>query len=363
MPITLVTGLPGHGKTLYTIVKVKELSEQSRRPVFYHGINDLKLPWHKMDDAKQWNELPEGSIIVIDECQDLFPVHETKLASLDYVLQLAKHRHKGFDIWLISQHPMNIHPFVRRLIDKHFHTIRAFGMQASNFHEWNRVQDSPEKIKKDGQTKLFNYPKDAFNYYHSAEVHTIKRKIPNKVKALVIIPFLLAGLAWKAYSILNPQHQRQKIMDTNKNAFSNNTINGPPGQALRSNEKKDLTYIEAHTPEIRDLVFTAPIYKDVVKPIIAPYPAACVLMHNVCKCYTQQATLLDTTQTMCLQIVKKGFFVDWQLPQQLAQTQRFEPRSEGVSGRSPDVDKQPMKLDNVPLRALPSDIQPTPSAP
>ena len=45
---------------------------------------------------------------------------------------------------------------------------------------------------------------------------------------------------------------------------------------------------------------------------MAPYPAACVHMGKTCKCYSQQATLLQVSGAVCLQIVAQGFFVDWQ---------------------------------------------------
>lgn len=51
--ITLTTGVPGSGKSLYTISQVKEKAEKENRPVYYSGITDLKLPWVEMDDCQQ----------------------------------------------------------------------------------------------------------------------------------------------------------------------------------------------------------------------------------------------------------------------------------------------------------------------
>lgn len=51
-------------------------------------------------------------------------------------------------------------------------------------------------------------------------------------------------------------------------------------------------------------------------------------MGKTCKCYTQQATLLQVSGPVCLQIVAQGFFVDWQqatpqqMPGQLPQAQQ-----------------------------------------
>jgi len=51
--ITLITGLPGNGKTLYTISFVKALAEKENRPVFYSGITDLALDWTEIEPEKE----------------------------------------------------------------------------------------------------------------------------------------------------------------------------------------------------------------------------------------------------------------------------------------------------------------------
>lgn len=305
MPINLTTGLPGSGKTLSTLVRVKALSERENRPVYYYGIKDLQLSWILLDDPKQWFALPQGSIIVIDECQDFFPVHETKLAGEPYVLELAKHRHRGYDLFFISQHPMNIHAYVRRLIDNHQHLIRAFGMKYSNIHEWQRVIDYPEKTKKDSQVTMFNFPKDAFTYYKSAEVHTISRKLPKRLFWILVIPFILALLGWKAWSVLNPEHQREQILGHKDNLNSSRVAN-----ASSSSENK-VDWFQAQVPRIQEFPQSAPKYDEISKPTEVPLPAACVSMGKRCSCFTQQATIFKTTDAICRQIVKEGFFQDF----------------------------------------------------
>lgn len=330
MPITLQTGLPGSAKTLRLLTIVKQRAETENRQVYYHGINNLQLSWILLDDPKQWFTLPDGAIIFIDECQDLFPVHDAKLASQEYVLQLAKHRHKGYDIYLVTQHPMNIHAFIRRLIDKHCHNIRAFGMQASNVHEWNRVIDYPEKQKKDSQSSIFKFPAEAFKYYKSAEVHTIQRKIPKRIIWLLLIPFLLAGLGYVAYTKLNPQHTRD-LIEGNKPSEQQNLLT----QQTKILPKQD--YFEAHTARISDFPASAPIYDEITKPTTAPLPSACVLFKNKCQCYSQQATKLQTSDNVCRQIVAGGYFQDFDINTSRSQKE-LQASPIGVSGHSPDVD-------------------------
>jgi zona occludens toxin len=74
-------------------------------------------------------------------------------------------------------------------------------------------------------------------------------------------------------------------------------------------------YLSHRKPRLPDFPHTAPAYDDVTKPAVAPYPAACVSMGERCDCYSQQGTYLRASKDVCLQIVKHGFFVDWQQAQ------------------------------------------------
>ena len=71
--LTLITGQPGNGKSLYTISFVEAKRQAESRPVFYYGIPDLTLPWTQLEDPTKWYECPEKSIIVIDEVQKVMP--------------------------------------------------------------------------------------------------------------------------------------------------------------------------------------------------------------------------------------------------------------------------------------------------
>jgi len=83
--ITLTTGTPGAGKSLYTIAQIKEKAEKENREVYFYGIKDLMLPWNEMDDPKQWDSLPAGAIIVIDECQTVFRPRGSASAVPEYI--------------------------------------------------------------------------------------------------------------------------------------------------------------------------------------------------------------------------------------------------------------------------------------
>jgi zona occludens toxin len=302
--ITLTTGLPGGGKSLYTICYIKQLSETENRPVFYHGIKDLALSWIHLEDPTKWHECPEGAIIVIDECQSTFRPRANGSAVPKHVAELETHRHKGHDLYLITQHPMLLDPNVRRLIGKHFHVVRNFGFNKATIHEWNQLKESPDKTRSDSIRHDFIYPKEAFSYYKSAEVHTVKGKLPARIYMLLVIPFLVAGLVWSAFAVLS----RSKDAEANNGSFESKSMQPA---LYRGKEAQKPDYIEARLPRIAGMPQTSPIYDDLTRPVEVPYPAACVLIRNECTCYTQQATRLETDEGICRQIVANGYFLDF----------------------------------------------------
>ena len=79
-----------------------------------------------------------------------------------------------------------------------------------------------------------------------------------------------------------------------------------------SPDQNHLTYAQNHTPEIAGLPWSSPVYKNVIEAKTWPRPAACYrhIRKNTCKCFTDQATLLNLDKDVCLLIVKNGFF-DW----------------------------------------------------
>lgn len=305
--ITLLTGLPGHGKGVYGIDYIKTKAERENRQVYYSGIPDLKLPWIELTDATKWHECPAGSIVFIDECQRVFRPRGTGSQVPEHVARLETHRHQGLDLFLVTQHPMLVDGNVRRLVDKHFHIVRKFGMQKAVVHEFPQLVEQPHKSRAGSIRHDYTYNKAIYGLYKSAELHTVKRQLPMRYIMLFVIPFLIAGLAYAAYRVLDPYKTHTHKPDTEL-VEQQGTIT----MAKESFHKPD--YFEARTPRIDGLPHTAPVYDAILTPKQAPYPAACVIIRNHCTCYSQQATKLNTDDSTCRQIVANGYFVDWQDP-------------------------------------------------
>ncbi len=325
--ITLITGLPGACKTLYTLNFVKQKAEKEGRPVFYNGIPELTLPWEQLEDPEKWHELPEGAIIVIDECQRVFRPRSSSAAVPVHVEKFETHRHKGYDVFLVTQHPMLLDGNVRRLAGQHFHCVRTFGMQRSTIHEWQSVKENCDKQRKDSVRHEFSFPKEAYNWYKSATIHTHQARIPAKVFFLLAVPFIIAFAIWYMYHLYQvkahpekdvkaPETEQVKTASTGgaSSPGQNSARPGSPG----SQSKTRGEYLADYEPRLPGFTHTAPVYDKVTTPVEAPIPAACVMPTKKtedCRCYSQQATRMPMDSGTCKQIVENGFFVAWQQKQ------------------------------------------------
>lgn len=318
--INLITGLPGHGKSLFTLWHVKnridrenaELIKSGKEPrqVFYNGIPELTLDWQQFDDPEKWHELPTGSVIVIDECQRTFRPRGSAAQVPLHVSKLETHRHQGMDLYVITQHPMLIDGNVRRLVDRHYHVHRPFGWSKSTVLDFQGCKTEPmnKSNRQDAQKTVFVFPKELYSCYKSAEVHTAKARLPGKLVFLILVPFILAAMGWYAWNKISHLSNKQVPASTEQQGVKPDKIDSRPvGKGYQTKEE----WIEGWQPRLLGLQYTAPRYDEVTKPVRAPFPAACIEGKGGCKCYTQQATLLDVDPHTCHNIVERGYFQDF----------------------------------------------------
>lgn len=320
MAINLITGLPGHGKSLYTLWHVKQRVEQDNkdliaagkepRSVYYNGIPELTLDWVQFDHPEKWHELPPGSIIVIDEAQRTFRPRGNAASVPAHVQALEVHRHKGHDLYVITQHPLLVDGNLRRLVDRHYHVMRPFGWTTSTVLDYQGVKDQPaqKSNRADAQKSKFVFPKELYQCYKSAEVHTVKKRIPGKLLFLLALPLILGIMGYFAWTKLKTASgQNKPVASSSSPGQKPDAI---PGGAQGSHMSRD-DYIRSYDPRVAGLHYTAPRYDDVTKPVRAPTPDACMANTKQCKCYTKQATVLAVPDALCRQIVEKGFYRDF----------------------------------------------------
>lgn len=203
MPITLITGTPGAGKSLYAVKMLLEEIIPTGRPVFTN-INGFTTDAKNVtvvgvDAPKEWMTYPDGSFCVFDEIQTAYPFKNGMAQTPDYIRKYETHRHRGMDFVFITQGPYLLDRHLHPLIDRHIHVYRPFGFKRSTILEWNGVNEKPQPLQSrtNAAVKNFRFPKKYFEHYKSAVVHTVKARFPWKLAALAL--GLVALLGYAAY--------------------------------------------------------------------------------------------------------------------------------------------------------------------
>ncbi|WP_310446126.1 zonular occludens toxin domain-containing protein, partial [Thiobacillus sp.] len=202
--ITLLTASPGAGKTAYAVKMLLEDATLANRPI-YTNITGLKLPHFPIDAEwmRNWHkEAPPEAFILFDECQDVFPPRHASKEPPEYINLLAKHRKDySVDIFLITPHPSLIDFGVKNLVGRYLY-IRQEGL-VTMLHESVKVKDFEEKSVREVHAGTpYKLPKQVFDLYTSAEIHTKKprRKLPLAVYVFAVAIALAIGLAAYVYN-------------------------------------------------------------------------------------------------------------------------------------------------------------------
>ncbi len=326
-----ITGLPGNGKTLYALAWLKERAEREGRPVWYHNVAGLspELGWTPVPverqtihgaevDVPQWWLAPSGAYVLIDEAQNCGFGVRPRGQVPEHARRLETHRHLGIDLVMITQSPMLLDSHDRALIGTHFHVVRNFGLARATIHEFQQLREDVLKRRTGSIRHEWRYPKAAYAWYRSSELHTHCARIPARLWLLGIVPLVLIALVWFMVQRWTGK-VRGEADPAPTGPAASAVVPGPFGPGLRPSAPapaRVLTaaeYVEQFAPRVPGLAYTAPAYDEVTKPTQAPYPAACIASANRCQCYTQQGTHLDVGgDALCRAIARGGFFVAWQ---------------------------------------------------
>lgn len=313
--ITLITGVPGAGKTLNTLKQVQTEWGDSDRPIYYRGIRELTLPWTEITDeqCREWYNFEDNAVFVIDEIQQVFPRRAPNIKPPAGVSRLDTHRHRGFDFYIITQKPKNFDFEARGYVGRHLHYERAFGREGTRQLEWQEACDDPSDYHKrqEAQVTRIKFDKKFYDVYKSAEVHTHKPRIPKKVWYFVAAIVGTLGLGGYAYASIMGRSEVKQEESFRSDQYQ--PIPKSPGLIDSIGPSFDsystAKYLEDHTPRVDGLDWTAPVYDGVTEVQTFPRPQ-CVRFEyrNVCKCYSQQATPMSVPEEMCNAIVDGGWF-------------------------------------------------------
>lgn len=317
----LTTGANGACKTLLTLPLVRELQLKENRPVCTNGRFELlreDFGW-KVIDAKNWQDEPDGTIFLFDECHNDFPVRNGKADVPGYVSGLAEHRRRGFDFFLITQHPMNIDAFVRRLIGTpgwHRHLKRASMGDLVSVLTWSAVNPQCEKAGsgESGEVKMVPMPKEVYSWYRSASLHTAKPRVPKAVYVLAASVVLVPVLAWLAWSSLMSWGKRGQAAAGSPAAAGARAPGaaGTSGGAVRASVRTARDWVAEHRPRIEGLAYTAPRYDSITVPSRAPVIVGCWSQGEHGWCISQQGTRLDVPRQVRESFIVHGQFLDFE---------------------------------------------------
>lgn len=325
--ITLITGTPGAGKTAYAVMMLQLELQKSPRPVFVVGIPDLKLPHERAPKVEEWTLLesseedetekeaaftfPDGALVIIDEAQKLYRPRPVGGKVPPHVAAFEKHRHKGLDFWLITQHPTLIDSNVRKLVGKHIHLRSQWS--GRTLYEWPEANDPESRTNRDAATKRgYRLPSKIFGLYKSASIHVKQsRRIP--VALYVLIAAILVSGGGIYYSMarigaaVDPVLQKTgPDAERGSAAFTPRAQPAAPDRLPQNDVSPD-----AWVPRINTRPETAPLYDSFRQVKTMPVVAGCLAMRDRCKCYTDQATDAFLTEDQCREWMKNPPFNPW----------------------------------------------------
>lgn len=180
--LTLITGTPGAGKSLYTVWEEARkvpgsTIEQDGVAVPRRLLSNIKglLLDHEVigkAELENWHEWAKpGDVIVFDEVQEAWRPRSVSSKVPACIEALETHRHMGVDIILITQHPMLVDSNIRRLCNRHLH-LRRLARTVAYVYEWDHCANNPGQTKTALQGKVWFHPKKAYGLYKSAQLHT-----------------------------------------------------------------------------------------------------------------------------------------------------------------------------------------------
>lgn len=326
-PLTLVTGVPGAGKTLYAIAKALETRATEGCDVYHIGIEGMDEKLIKpFIDVKEWRKLPPGAILLVDEAHQHFPQRAVGKPP-EYIEKLSEVRHFGIRIVFLTQYPMQMDAFVRRLCGEHHHITRKAGLNGAMVRVFQGVSDDPDDYhkQKSSEQSPWLYPKHLFNVYKSSTLHVVHPKIPKKI---IFAAFLLLLAPVVLYFAVT------SVMDiVSGDSFKNITTGGKPpetqtataGQPMKNqssspfglgNKKEEITtpeqFVHRFTPLIKGIPWSAPAYVNNNPKTIPKLLCAAIGTPNdperQCICYTEQVTKVDIDPASCENVVRNGLY-------------------------------------------------------
>lgn len=300
--ITFISGAPGTGKSAALVSMLAELGKD--RQIFVHGIPDLRVPHEVLEDPTKWHEtVPDGSVMVVDEAQNFLRPAGPGQKPPEYIAKHETHRHRGIDIYYISQGPNLIHANVRALIGRHVH-LRDLGVLGRWWYEWPECADNCRTAWKNAPIKKrYRLPKHVFSQYKSASLHVKPiRSFPWMLVVMVVALIALAVLVWRVYGIISDKNKPvappgQTFPSSGPSASVKDAASGMAAAVDPSVGPVDDRV--AWIPRVSSKPESAPAFDHLRAVAVMPVVAGGVCGAKGCVCYSQQGTVLHMSVDEC----------------------------------------------------------------
>lgn len=313
MPLFLITGINGSGKTAGAIKLLLEDPSFKGMPIYQCGIRELNLPHEPVDpeQVKTWFKwIKKETVLVIDEAQKHFRARPAGSAVPMHVQEMEEHRAHGAHIVLITQGVHLLDTNIRALVNFHYHYENTF--MGRYEWAWMKLGDPTSKTSRAEARKTKKpYPKDVFKFYKSAESHlNVKAKIPAFVKIGAVLLLAVPLVIWQAWKHLPDGKALKGAAAVATGAPSMQAVSGVVAVGGES--------LDQFKPTIEGRPESAPAYSSLRQVQSMPRVASCIASSSRCFCYSQQGTRLrEITEDRCRQVLQLGVpFDPYQSPSQ-----------------------------------------------
>lgn len=301
--LTLITGAPGAGKTAALVSLLREFTTSKRvdngvsvasRPIYCDGIPDLAIA-HEPLNVQRWHEtVPDGSIIVIDECQRHWRPGSSGARIPPEIAALETHRHRGIDVYVLTQHPSLLHSNVRRLVGRHIH-LRDLGILGRWWYEWPEASNT-ETFRTAPVKRRYTLDKKAFSLYKSASLHvkpvrSIPRSLVFGLLGVAALTYLVPSLYFRFTAKLEPKAPAAAA-SAPKLAAGGHASPGGAGPEVAS--------ASGVSTAVRPATTEAP------KAPEEPLAAGCMSLGSRCECWAADGRRMLVSRELC--VVSAGSF-------------------------------------------------------
>lgn len=298
--IFLLTGTPGSGKSLRAVEIIEDLIEDEQE-VYVCNLNGCALPGIiPFEDPTRWQDLPPGSVLVIDEAQKFFRRRPGEPPA--YIQAMETLRHVGVRLVFVTQQPSYLHAHILGLCGRHEHLLRKHGLSKTYIFRSEEVMENTRALRGriSADTQTWKFPTRLYSAYKSAEVHTHKFEMPSKWKKGLafggIAVFLFIAFGYRMYGDLfkgKPQGQAAAATKEGARATDAEVAAVPPGKEPLTMEQ----YLQRMVPRVPAELWTAPLFDG--RAVASDPHVFCMSTPDNCLCRTEQGTQYDLELAAC----------------------------------------------------------------